>query len=82
MLEIQMNVLAGLKKLFLKNILDIMNKHKRFSNIQKIGTGRNQKVYQANQKNSEQYLASKSFFLRLMMSLQKKSLMRYKLLVI
>jgi len=45
MLKVQMNVL---EKLFLKNILDIMNKHKRFSNIQKIGTGRNQKVYQAN----------------------------------
>ncbi len=31
-----MNVLVELKKLFLKNILDIMNKHKRFNNIQKL----------------------------------------------
>jgi hypothetical protein len=33
-----------------------------FSNIQKIGTGRFGKVYRANWKNSEQYLALKSFF--------------------
>ena len=36
--------------------------HKHFSNIQKIGTGGFGKVYRANWKNSEQYLALKSFF--------------------
>ena len=36
--------------------------HKHFSNIQKIGTGGFGKVYRAKWKNSEQYLALKSFF--------------------
>ena len=36
--------------------------HKHFNNIQKIGTGGFGKVYRANWKNSEQYLALKSFF--------------------
>jgi len=36
--------------------------YKHFSNIQKIGTGGFGKVYRANWKNSEQYLALKSFF--------------------
>ncbi|GBC06042.1 hypothetical protein RclHR1_06590002 [Rhizophagus clarus] len=36
--------------------------HKYFSNVQKIGTGGTGKVYRANWKNSEQYLALKSFF--------------------
>ncbi|EXX63646.1 hypothetical protein RirG_150400 [Rhizophagus irregularis DAOM 197198w] len=36
--------------------------YKYFSNVQKIGTGGFGKVYRANWKNSEQYLALKSFF--------------------
>ncbi|GES99846.1 kinase-like domain-containing protein [Rhizophagus clarus] len=36
--------------------------YKNFNNIQKIGTGGFGKVYRANWKNSEQYLALKSFF--------------------
>ena len=36
--------------------------YKDFSNIQKIGTGGFGKVYRANWKNSEQYLALKTFF--------------------
>ncbi|CAB4388451.1 unnamed protein product [Rhizophagus irregularis] len=36
--------------------------HKYFSNVQKIGTGGFGKVYRANWKNSDQYLALKSFF--------------------
>jgi serine/threonine protein kinase len=36
--------------------------HKYFSNVQKIGTGGFGKVYRANWKNPEQYLALKSFF--------------------
>uniref|UniRef100_U9TAN4 Protein kinase domain-containing protein n=2 Tax=Rhizophagus irregularis (strain DAOM 181602 / DAOM 197198 / MUCL 43194) TaxID=747089 RepID=U9TAN4_RHIID len=39
------------------NIMDFMNK-----NIQRIGTGGFGKVYRANWKNSDQYLALKSFF--------------------
>jgi serine/threonine protein kinase len=35
---------------------------KNFNNIQKIGTGGFGKVYRANWKNSDQYLALKSFF--------------------
>ena len=35
--------------------------HKHFSNIQNIGTGGFGKVYRANWKSSEQYLAFKSF---------------------
>jgi serine/threonine protein kinase len=52
--------------------------HKYFSNVQKIGTGGFGKVYRANWRNSEQYLALKSFLI-LMTSLQKKLFMRYKL---
>jgi len=46
----------------------ITNKHikyyeyDRFSNIQEIGSGAFGKVFRANWKNSEQYLALKSFF--------------------
>ncbi|CAB4388507.1 unnamed protein product [Rhizophagus irregularis] len=36
--------------------------HKYFSNVQRIGTGGFGKVYRANWKNSDQYLALKSFF--------------------
>ena len=36
--------------------------YNHFSNIQKIGTGGFGKVYRANWKNSEQYLALKTFF--------------------
>ncbi|POG67781.1 hypothetical protein GLOIN_2v1643581, partial [Rhizophagus irregularis DAOM 181602=DAOM 197198] len=36
--------------------------HEYFSNVQRIGTGGFGKVYRANWKNSEQYLALKYFF--------------------
>ena len=51
-----MNVLIGLKKPYFR-----LYEYEHFSNVQRIGTGGFGKVYRANWKNSNKYLALKSF---------------------
>ena len=56
LLEIQMNGLIGLKKLFLKKHIKYY-KYQHFSDIQEIGSGTFGKVYRVIWKNSQRYFA-------------------------